>query len=67
MNDRLKGQQWKNFKLALKRGFTYGLALEIMFVGTGYLLYREYTTNKGKNYFTIDEKFSSWNHSFFVH
>lgn len=48
MVDRYKGTQWRNFKLALKRGFTYGLALELMFIGSGYLLYREYTTNRGK-------------------
>lgn len=48
MVDRYKGTQWKNFKLAVKRGFTYGLALELMFIGSGYMLYREYTTNKGK-------------------
>lgn len=47
MDHRMKGRQWKNFKLALKRGFTYGLILELMFIGSGYLLYREYTTNRG--------------------
>lgn len=45
MDDRYKGDTWRKFKLSLKAGFTYGLALEIMFIGTGYMLYREYRTN----------------------
>lgn len=45
--DRYKGTTWRNFKLAMKRGFTYGLMLEMMFIGSGYMLYREYTTNRG--------------------
>lgn len=58
----MKARAWSNFKLALKRGFTYGLILELMFIGSGYMLYREYTTNQGKKKninFKIDEKISS--------
>lgn len=56
--DRMKGRQWKSFKLAVKQGFVYGVFLELMFIGSGYMLYREYTTNKGENPFKIDDTFS---------
>lgn len=51
--DRYKGYQWRNFKLAMKRGFTYGIILELMFIGSGYMLYREYTTNRGRMKMTL--------------
>lgn len=39
--------EWKRI---LRNTFTYGLALEIIFIGTGYHLYKEYKTNEGKRY-----------------
>lgn len=38
-----------DWKRIFKNTFTYGLALEIAAIGTGYYLYREYKTNQGKN------------------
>lgn len=47
--NRYKGEYWRGFKLAMKRGIFYGALLEIMFIGSGYMLYREYTKNAGKD------------------
>lgn len=38
------------FKAAIINALTYGLALEIFAIGTGYYLYREYNTNEGKQF-----------------
>lgn len=37
-----------DWKRVLKNTLTYGLALEVIFIGTGYYLYKEYKTNQGK-------------------
>lgn len=37
-----------NWKRALRNGLGYGLALELVAIGSGYYLYREYKTNEGK-------------------
>lgn len=36
-------------KRALKNGLFYGLALEVMAITGGYLVYKEYKSNEGKN------------------
>lgn len=35
-------------KRAFRNAFTYGLALEVLAIGSGYILYREYKANKGR-------------------
>lgn len=37
-----------NWKGVFKNTLIYGVTLEIMAIGTGYYLYREYKTNEGK-------------------
>lgn len=37
-----------DWKRVLKNTLTYGLAVEIIAIGTGYYLYKEYKTNEGK-------------------
>lgn len=40
--------EWKKIKHGFGRAFVVGLFLEVLAIGTGYCLYREYKTNEGK-------------------
>lgn len=45
------------WKPAVKNALTFGLALEVLAVGGGYYLYREYKTNEGKKEYQIKHVF----------